>query len=211
MIALRRLCVAGVLACAFLQEASAHTNDILLARLVFQSGPEVSLELTADLAGLPWLRHEANPSETLGKALHVAMPGGRSWALAELGTPVVTVLSSFPSPAPVPLSHDPEEAAPELLMMVWKWRPTASPLRIEVAKGAPATLLFWTVAPDSVEPSPGWQMLSEGERTPEVMLPFKPVPLQWNWKARLAVGVAVCGLTLQAFLILGRLRKLRRA
>ena len=211
MIALRRLCIAGVLACAFLQEARAHTNDILLARLVFQSGPEVALEVTADLAGLPWLRQAANPAETLGKALRVAMPGDRSWALAELGTPVVTVHSAFPYPAPVPLSHGPEEAAPELLLMVWKWRPAASPLRIEIAKGAAATLLFWTVASEAAEPSPGWQMLSEGERTPEVALPFKPVPLQWNWKARLAAGIAVCGLALQAILILGRLRKHRRA
>lgn len=187
-----------------------HSGDFLLARLSFGSDSKVALDVTADLAGLAWLRDSQNPAETLGKFIHVGLPDGRSWALGDLGKPLVSLHTGFPHSAPVAMSHVDGEAQPELYTATWSWRPSDTPLRLEVAKGSPATLVFWTVSPGVDVPSAGWEILSEGEQSRVVNLPFKPTPLRWNWKAYLAMGVAACGLLMQAVLILGRLRRLRR-
>ncbi len=212
MTALGRLCVAGLITCAALlpQAAHAHSSEVLLTRLVFAHGPEVALEVTADLSGAAWLREASNPAEALGKALRIELPGGHSWPLADLGKPEVVLHTGFPHSAPVPVVHAADEAPPELMTMRWRWRPSVSPLHLAVEKGSPANLLFWTVQPGAEEPDPGWRMLLEGERSQAVLLPFKPAPLQWNWKARVAAGIAAGGLLLQAVLIVGRLRRLRR-
>ena len=43
------------------QRVVAHSADVLLARLRLQDGPEVTLQVTADVQGNPWLRHAPNP------------------------------------------------------------------------------------------------------------------------------------------------------
>lgn len=209
----RRLCVVGLVLCAVMlpKAVHAHSSDVLLSRLVLGNSPEVALEVTADLSGVAWLREVSNPAEALGRALRIELPGGHSWALAELGKPEVVLHTGFPYPAPVAVSHPGEEPAPELMTVRWRWRPSASPLQLVVAQGSPATLLFWTVQSGVEVPDPGWRLILEGERSQAVSLPFKPAPLQWNWKARVAGGVAAGGLCLQAVLIFGRLRRLRSA
>ena len=188
-----------------------HSSDVLLARLSFGSDSTVALEVTADLTGSAWLRDSRNPAEVLGRMICVGLPGGRFWALGDLGKPSVSLHSGFPHWAPISLVHGEGETPPEFYSVTWSWRPSDTPLRFEVVKGSPATLVFWTVQPGGDGPSSAWEMLSEGEKSREVDLPFKPVPLLWNWKAYVAMSVAASGLLMQAILILRRLRRLRRA
>ena len=190
--------------------AHAHTSDVLLSRLVFRDGADVTLEVTADVAGISWLRDAANPADSIGKALQIHLSDGRTWSASQLGKPVVTLHTGYPHPSPVPLLHSESEPTPELYTVSWNWRPSASPLRVEVAKGSGATTLLWTVPSGSNVPASGWQMLLEGEFSNPIALPFDPKPLQWNWKARMAAGIAAVGLGLQGCLILIRLRRLRR-
>lgn len=208
-----RLVVALVWASVLLpwRALQGHSSDVLLARLSFEPGCRVALEVAADLSGSAWLRDARNPAEVVGRMIHVELPGGRSWALGDLGKPVVSLHTGFPHWAPVALSHGEGEAPPEFYTVTWSWRPSDTPLRLEVVKGSPATLVFWTVPPGGDVPSLAWQTLSEGEKSREVDLPFKPAPLFWNWKARVAMGVAACGLLMQAVFVIGRLRRLRRA
>lgn len=194
----------------FSTTAHAHTSDVLLSRLVFRDGADVTLEVTADVAGISWLRDAANPADSIGKALQIHLPDGRTWSASQLGKPTVTLHTGYPHPSPVLLSHPESEPPPELYTVSWNWRPSASPLRVEIAKGSGATTLLWTVPSGSNTPAPGWQMLMEGDFSNPIALPFKPKPLQWNWKARMAAGMAAVGLGLQGCLILIRLRRLRR-
>ncbi len=214
----------AVLACLPAQ-AKAHAPELVLARLVFHEGPEVTLELTADVTGVPWLREAPNPAQALGAALRIALPDGRNWTVGELGKPVVSLHQGFAYAAPMPLTHSAEEPLPEMLTAAWTWRPSSSPIRFEAPEGNPASFLLWTVpvltkneapsdgngpaAPDT--PIAGWQMLLAGESSTPIKLPFTPKPLSWNWKARLAMAVAAGGLALQAFLIFVRLRRRRIA
>lgn len=187
--------------------AAAHSGDLLLARLVLRQAPEVTLEVTADLAGNPWLKDSPNVANALGEALRVLLPNGRGWTLSQLGKPEVSLHATFPHPAPLPLAHAAGEAAPEWFTASWTWRPSASPLRFEVPEGSSHTVLFWNVAPGSAEPAPGWRMLLSSDRTPPVPLAVAPAPLRWNPAAVAAMGVAAAGLLLQGFLLWNRVRK----
>jgi hypothetical protein len=212
MRALGRFCAVSLLVCvAFSPNAAhAHASEMLLARLVFSEGSRVTLEVTADIAGVSWLHDARNPAEAIGRTLQIHLPDGRKWSAAELGKPAVTLHTGYPHLAPVPLAHAGTELAPELYTVAWSWRPSAGPLRVQLAEGKGATALLWTVPAGSDTPAPGWQMLLEGEVSTPIALPFTPKPLQWNWKARLAAAVAACGLGVQAGLIFVRLRRLRR-
>jgi hypothetical protein len=215
MKALWRFYLSAFIACAAAlpRDAAAHASDVVLVRLLFgePSTSHVTLEATADLEGVAWLRAVSNPAEVLGKTLRIHLPNGHSWLASELGKPTVSVHTGFSPPSPVPLTHGANEAAPELYTVSWKWRPSETPLRFEVTENNPATVLLWTVVSGSDAPQPGWQMLLAGERSNPIALPFHPAPLLWNWKARAAAGVALCGLGLQGCLFIIRLRRLRRA
>ncbi|RFC45296.1 MAG: hypothetical protein DVB28_000599 [Verrucomicrobia bacterium] len=170
----------------------------------------MTLEATADIAGIRWLHDAPNPAEAIGRILQIHLPDGHTWFAAELGKPTVTLHTGYPHPAPVPLAHAGPELAPEFYTVTWHWRPSAAQLRVQLAQGNEATALLWTVPSGSDTPAPAWQMLLAGEVSNPVELPFTPKPLQWNWKARLATVVAACGLGVQAFLIFVRLRRIRR-
>ena len=198
---------AAVALCGLPLPAVAHSGDLLLARLVLGRTPEVTLEVTADVAGNPWLKDSANVSEALGKTLRVLLPDGHGWTLSELGKPKVALHSVYPNAAPLPLAHGPGEAPPEWYTASWTWRPSASPLRFEVPADSPHTLLFWNVGPDSTDPAPGWRMLLSSDRTGPVALAVAPAPLRWSFPAFAALGVAAAGLLLQGFLIWKRVRR----
>jgi hypothetical protein len=191
--------------------ASAHSPDILTARLVFEEGPEVSLEITADVAETPWLRDAANPAQAMGSAIRIALPEGRFWFPSQLGAPLVSVHHGFNYPIPESIKHQGAEQKGELLTAVWKWRPSVSSIRFEVPKDHPANIVFWAVNNRSPDPSPKGQLLLASDMSLPTDLPFKPTPFQWNWKARLAASVAVGGMALQALLIFLRFRKRRVA
>ena len=198
--------IAGMLlACA--PQMMAHSSDVLLARLRLQNGPEMALEVTADVQGSSWLRHAPNPVEVLGAGLRVVLPSGRSWSLGELGKPAVTLHQGFAPPSPVPITFEPGEPIPELLTATWVWRPSESPVRLEVPLANPNSVLFWKTEPGSEAPAAGWQIMVAGDRSQAVSLPVEPTPLQWNWKAYTALFVAGCGLLLQGALIFFRVRK----
>jgi hypothetical protein len=219
MTRVRRICSAWVLLgtlcipplSPFVSSARAHAPDLLTARLVFDGGPEVSLEITADVAQTPWLRDAANPAQAMGSALRVTPPEGRSWSPSELGPPKVSVHQGFQHPAPQSMAHGEGDPKSELLTAAWKWRPSVSPLRFEVPKDHPANILLWAVNHRSPDPSPKGQLLLASDKSAPCELPFKPTPLQWNWKARLAASVAVCGIALQSLVIFVRFRKRRMA
>lgn len=189
--------------------AVAHSADIVLARLLLHDGPEVTLELTADVIGNPWLKDAPNPAAALGKALRVSLPDGRSWTVGQLGNPTVTLSEGFSHPAPVPLTHNADEPIPELFTAAWTWRPSSTPLRFEVDPGIPHSIVFWAVSPTPGRPLPGWRMLLAGDRSNPINLPLRPQPLVWNWKARAAVVVALTGLALQGLLIVLRIQRAR--
>ncbi|MEI6870765.1 MAG: hypothetical protein WCL08_00645 [Verrucomicrobiota bacterium] len=205
----RHLLGAGVIAGVLLSSvpSEAHSSDVLLARLRLQNGPELTLEVTADVQGSSWLRHAPNPVEVLAAGLRVVLPSGRSWSLGELGKPAVTLHQGFAPPAPVPITFEQGEPIPELLTATWVWRPSESPVRIEVPLANPNSVLFWKTEPGIEEPSKGWQILVSGDRSQEVFLPVNPSPLRWDWKAYTALIVAGCGLLLQGALIFLRVRK----
>lgn len=209
---LSRFRLALLLSCAaaYPQKVAAHSSDVLLIRLSFSEPAQATLEVTADLTGIPWLRTSSNPAELLGKTLKINVPDGRSWFASEMGQPRVSLHSGYPHQAPVPLTHGTEETAPELYSVSWTWRPSASPLQVEISNDNPATSFFWVVSPKTNLPMPGWQPLVEGERSKPVPLPFAPSPLQWNWKAYAAVGISACGLLLQGCLITIRWRRMRK-
>ena len=189
------------------QRVVAHSADVLLARLRLQDGPEVTLQVTADVQGNPWLRHAPNPVEVLGAGLRIVLPSGRSFSLSELGKPKITLHQGFEPPSPVAITFDPGEAIPELLTATWTWRPSESPLRLEVPLGNPNSVLFWKTAPGTEEPSLGWQVLVSGDQSREVSLPAPLSPLHWNWMAYTAVTVAGGGLLLQGALLFLRARR----
>lgn len=189
----------------------AHSSDTLTARLVFEGGPDVCLEMTADVAGTPWLRDAPNPASAMGAALRVALPDGRSWLPSELGEPLVSVHQGFQHPTPMGITHEKDDSKSELLTAIWKWRPSVSRLRFEVPKDHPANILLWTVNNSSPDPSPKGHLLLASDKSPPIDLPFKPAPLRWNWQARLAALVAVCGIMLQAIVIFLRFRSRRMA
>jgi hypothetical protein len=198
---------AAVALCGLPLPAVAHSGDLLLARLVLGRTPEVTLEVTADVAGNPWLKDSAHVADALGATLRVLLPGGRGWKLSELGKPAVSLHATFPHPAPLPLSHGPGESTPEWYTASWTWRPSASPLRFEVPADSPHTVLFWNVAPNSPEPAAGWRMLLSSDRTPPIPLAVAPAPLRWSAPAFAAMGVAATGLLLQGFLLWRRVRR----
>ena len=112
----RHLLGAGLITGVLLSSApplAAHSSDVLLARLRLQNGPEMTLELTADVQGSSWLRHAPNPVEVLGAGLRVVLPSGRSWSLGELGKPAVTLHQGFAPTAPVPITFEPGEPVPD--------------------------------------------------------------------------------------------------
>ncbi len=210
MSAARHLLGAGWITGVLLSNApplEAHSSDVLLARLRLQNGPEMALEVTADVQGSSWLRHAPNPVEVLGAGLRVVLPSGRSWSLGELGKPAVTVHQGFGPPSPVPITFEPGEPIPELLTATWVWRPSESAVRLEVPLTNPNSVLFWKTEPGNEAPAAGWQVMVAGDRSQEVRLPVEPSPLQWNWKAYTALLVAGCGLLLQGALIFLRVRK----
>jgi hypothetical protein len=180
----------------------AHSGDLLLARLRTDRPPEVTLEITGDVAAHPKLRDASNPVEIMGRSLRVVLPSGRSWSVHELGKPVVTLRDGFDAPAPVPIQHPAGEPAPELTTASWTWRPSESPLRFEVPQNSPSTVLFWSTAPGTLSVAQGWGMLLAGDRSRPQPLPVQPSLIQWNWKAIASLSVAVLGLTLQAWLLL---------
>ncbi len=195
----------------FGSSARAHSPDVLTARLVFDGGPEVSLEITADVAQTPWLRDAANPAQAMGSAIRVAPPQGRPWSPSELGPPHVSLHQGFQHPAPQSFAHEDGDPKSELLTAAWKWRPSVSPLRFEVPKDHPANILLWAVNRRSPDPSPNGQLLLASDKSAPFELPFRPTPFQWNWKARLAASVAVCGIALQSLVIFLRFRRRRMA
>jgi len=213
MKALRRLWWFSWTACLFglPHICLAHASDVLLARLVFRDASQVALEITADLAGTPWLRDAPSPADSIGKAIRLHLPDGRSWLVQELGQPTVTLHTGYPYPSPVPLQHNGGEPVPELFTATWTWRPSSTPLRFEVVKGSFATALFWSVPSGATTIGSQWQMLTEGDVSNAVALPFSPKPLQWNWKAFTAAGIAASGLGIQACIIVSRLRRHKRA
>jgi hypothetical protein len=198
---------AAVALCGLPLPAVAHSGDLLLARLVLGRTPEVTLEVTADVAGNPWLKDSAHVADALGAALRVLLPDGRGWTLSELGKPAILLHATFPHPAPLPLAHGPGEPAPEWYTASWTWRPSASPLRFEVPADSKHTLLFWNVAPGSPEPAAGWRMLLSSDRTSSIPLAVAPAPLRWSAPAFAAMGVAAAGLLLQGFLLWKRVRR----
>ena len=198
---------AAVALCGLPLPAVAHSGDLLLARLVLGHTPEVTLEVTADVAANPWLRDSAHVADALGATLRVLLPDGRGWTLSELGKPVVSLHATFPHPPPLPLAHGPGEPAAEWYTASWSWRPSASPLRFEVPAESKHTLLFWHVAPGSAEPAPGWRMLLSADRTTPIPLAVAPAPLRWNGPAFAAMGVAASGLVLQGVLLWKRVRR----
>ena len=191
----------------FPQHLEAHSADVLLARLRLQDGPEVTLQVTADVQGNPWLRHAPNPVEVLGAGLRIVLPSGRSFSLSELRKPEITLHQGFEPPSPVTITFDPGEAVPELLTATWVWRPSESPLRLEVPLGNPNSVLFWKTAPGTEEPSVGWQILVAGDQSHDVTLPAPLSPLHWNWMAYTAATVAGGGLLLQGALLFLRVRR----
>jgi hypothetical protein len=54
-------------------------------------------------------------------------------------------------------------------------------------------------------------MLNDGDVSNAVALPFLPKPLQWNWKAIVAAGIAASGLGIQACLLISRIRRHKEA
>jgi hypothetical protein len=198
---------AAVALCGLPLPAVAHSGDLLLARLVLGQTPEVTLEVTADVVGNPWLKDSAHVADALGATLRVLLPDGRGWTLSELGKPSISLHTAFTHPAPLPLSHGPGEPAPEWYTASWTWRPSASPLRFEIPDASPHTLLFWHVAPGSSEPAAGWRMLLSTDRTNPIPLAVAPAPLRWSAPAFAAMGVAAAGLLLQGFLLWKRVRR----
>jgi hypothetical protein len=209
---LLRFHLAIILSCAAAQpkELAAHSSDVLLVRLVLNEPPQVTLEVTADLNGIPWLGTASNPAELLGKTLKINAPSGRSWYASEMGQPRVSLHSGYPHPAPVPLTHSSEETVPELYTVAWTWRPSETPLQLEITNDRPVTSFIWAVSQKTNLPMPGWQPLVEGERSKPIALPFTPSPLQWSWKAYTAAGISACGLILQGCLITIRWRRMRK-
>lgn len=201
-----------LLACAaaFPHRGEAHASDILLIRLTFNEPAQATLEVTADLSGIPWLKSSSNPAALLGKTLKINTPNGRSWFAAEMGDPKVSLHTGYPHQAPIPLTHGPEETPPELYSVSWTWRPSASQLQIECSRENPVTAFLWAVSPKTNLPMPGWQPLVEGERSRPLAVPFAPSPLRWNWKAYTAIGISACGLILQGCLIAIRWRRMRK-
>lgn len=189
----------------------AHSSDTLTARLVYEGGPDVSLEITADVASTPWLKDTPNPALAMAGALRVAHQEGRSWSPSELGAPIVSVSDGFKYPTPPAVAHGHEGSNAELLTAVWKWRPSVSPLFVEVPKDHPASVMLWTVDNRFPNPSPKGQLLLGSDRSHPIELPFKPNPLQWNWQARLATLVAMCGIVLQGLVLFLRIRRRRMA
>ena len=187
----------------------AHSGDVFLARLRTDHPPEVTLEITADVAAHPQLREASNPVEKMGQSLRVLLPSGRAWTLYELGKPTVSLHDGFAAPAPVPAQHPTGEPTPELITASWTWRPSESPLRFEVPKDNPGTVLFWSTQPGSDAVATGWGMLLAGDRSAPQKLPLEPSLIQWNWKAVTGLCIAGLGLTLQAILLLKALRRLR--
>lgn len=189
-------------ACAAVIEAYGHSDDVLLARVLHGNNAEVSVEITVDPSKNPFLRGSTNFAEALGESLEVHLPSGKSWLLRSIGKATVTLSDRFEHTAPVPVSHPIQETPQELLTAKWTWRPSESPLRFSVPRKNPNTVLLWNVAPDSGLPSPGWRLLVSGERSDPIHLRINPQPLQWNWKARTAIGFAMLGLALNLILLI---------
>lgn len=212
MNALWRVCLAIPILCtaSFPAEADAHSSDILLVRIIFSQSSQVTLEATADLEGIPWLKTCSNPAAAIGRTLNLHLPNGRSWCASALGKPVVSLHTGYPHASPVPLTHNTGELSPELYTVSWTWRPSDTPLRLEITNDNPTAALVWTADSKSEVPLPGWQMLMSGEQSNPIALPFKPTPLQWNWKAYTAAAIALSGLGLQGCLLIIRLRRMQK-
>lgn len=193
--------------------AFSHSGELLLARFIQNAGPEVTLEITADLAANPHFQHSTpSPLEQLGKVLRVRLPSGRSWDIGELGSPKTSIRDGFQFPAPIPLQHAEGEKAPELFTASWTWRPSETPLRFEIPQGNPHTVVFWSVHPGAPSTAfPDWRMLLAGDIGPKVELRVPPQPLQWTPKARIALGFAALGLLGNGAYLLQRLRALKKS
>ncbi|MEY2599252.1 MAG: hypothetical protein RLZZ142_1511 [Verrucomicrobiota bacterium] len=188
----------------------AHSGEILLVRMVLHQNASVTLEATADLAANLPLRGSKNPGEAMGKALRLRLPSGRSWTLDQIGRAKISLRDGFGHEAPVNLEHaGPEGGVPELYTAAWNWRPSESPLRLEVVGESGQTVLFWLASEETGAVLPGWRMLLGGDKTASIQLPVPPSPLRWNWKAAVAVGFAGMGLVLQGALVVRRVRRWR--
>ena len=182
--------------------AYGHSDDVLLARVLQNDNAEVSVEITVDPSKNPFLRNSANLARALGECIEVHLPNGKNWLLKDISTATVTLSDRFAHPAPVPVSHEVTETPQELLTAKWIWRPSESPLHFAVPNANPNTVLLWSVAPDSELPLPGWRFLTAGDRSDAIHLRSTPQPLQWNWKACTAIGVATLGLALNLTLLI---------
>ena len=198
----QRAATSLVFAFAAVVGAYGHSDEVLLARVLHGKNAEVSVEITVEPSKNPFLRSSTNLAEALGESLEVHLPSGKSWLLRSIGKATVTLSDRFEHPAPVPLSHQITDTPQELLTAKWTWRPSESPLRFSVPTANPNTVLLWNVAPDSGLPVPGWRLLVSGDSSDPIHLRISPQPLQWNWKARTAVGVAMLGLALNLLLLI---------
>lgn len=182
--------------------AYAHSEDVLLARVVRSGNAEISVEVTVDPSKNPFLRNATNLAEALGESLEVHLPSGKHWLLRDIGKATVSLSDRFEHLAPVPVSHEITESPPELVTAKWTWRPSESPLQFEVPHSNENSVLLWSVAPDSEAPQPGWRLLLSGDRSHPIHLSDPPQPLQWNWKARTAMAIAAGGLALNLLLLI---------
>lgn len=190
--------------------AFGHSNDVLLARLRLDRPPNVTLEIIGDATNHPLLKAASNPAEVMGKSLRVLLPSGRSWTIAELSKPTVQLHDGFAAPSPVPLQHLDGEPIPELTTASWTWRPSETPLRFEIPQDQPASVVFWTLLPESDAVAPGWRMLLSGDKTPAIPLPTAPSLVRWNWQAITALTLAGLGLAMQGALLFRRILRLRK-
>ncbi len=199
----RRLLTSSVFICFGIwgASASAHSDDIILARVISGQDAEVSVELTVEASKNPHLRAAENIADALGNSLQVQLPSGKHWLLREMGAASVSLSSRFEHLAPVPVSHDITGGPPELVTAKWTWRPSESPLQFKVPEANPNTVLLWNITSESEEPLPGWRLLISGDQSAPIHLGTDPHPLRWDWKAKSALGIAAGGLLLNLALL----------
>jgi hypothetical protein len=176
----------------------AHGNECLFARVSQADGGDITVELTADVAGNPLIPDAVQARDILAGALQVRI-GERRYRLEDLGAVTWEQRTRLSDDAPVPPNTD--GSTHQLLTAVWHARLPGQTVTFVTPVHTPHDVLLWDAVGARSPGTPRWMLLICGEESRAYVLSAalssttsSSAPIVWLGVLALAALVPVLGL-----------------
>lgn len=187
--------LAGLIGTA--QQAYAHGNESLFARVSPGDGGDITVELTADIAGNALIVDEADARRILTDALMVHVDA-HDYPLAQLGALTFEQRAHYSDDAPIPSRGDPTPH--QLLTAVWHARLPGRTISFATPVHTPFDVVLWNTAEVVPQGQSRWMLLICGETSRSYTLSSASSP----------TVAQLCGATLALLVAALGVRVLRR-